>query len=104
MTQAELEKRAEFMRKQRDVLAEKKRHEREKQLDQFVRQSEQAGQPMRPMSSRAARNILSGAEPGEINQTSSRSEEERKRLEARKALAETLKKEVIYNNRSSKYN
>ena len=35
------------MRYQRDVLAEKKRHEREEQSDQFVRPSKQAGQPIR---------------------------------------------------------
>jgi hypothetical protein len=94
------------MQKQRDLLAEKKRVEREKQLEQFVRDSERqnGGEQLRPMSSRAARKVLNGVEPSDIAQAASssnstRSEEERKRLEARKALAETLKKEVINNSK-----
>ena len=93
------------MQKQRDLLTEKKRVEREKQLEQFVRDSERqnGGEQMRPMSSRAARKVLNGAEPSDITQTASsnstRSEEERKRLDARRALAETLKKEVINNSK-----
>lgn len=86
------------MQKQRELLAEKKRVEREKQLDKFMRQSEQSGAPKRPQSSRAARSLLSGADPQDIKQVpagSSRGDDERKRIEARKALAETLKKEVI---------
>ncbi len=62
-----------------------------------MHESEKSGDPVRPMSSRAARNVLQGHEPN--NDTSSKSaQEERKKLEARKALAETLKKEVINNN------
>ena len=93
------------MQKQRDLLTEKKRVEREKQLEQFVRDSERqnGGEQTRPMSSRAARKVLNGAEPSDIEQTASsnstRSEEERKRLDARRALADTLKKEVINNSK-----
>lgn len=91
------------MRKQRDLLNEKKKIERQKQLDEFMRQSEKSGEPTRPMSSRAARAVLSGADPVDLQQPLSRSrdEEERKKLEARRALAETLKREVI-NNTSKK--
>lgn len=97
---SEIERRAEFMRKQRDLLNEKKKIERQNQLDRFMRESEKSGEPKRPMSSRAARSLLSGADPVDLQQplSSSRSEEERKKLEARKALAETLKREVIHNS------
>ena len=93
------------MRKQRELLGEKKHVERQKQLEQFVRRAEHTGEPQRPMSSRAARSVLSGVEPEQIvtaalQSSSSLSSggsggEERKRLEARKALAATLKREVI---------
>lgn len=91
------------MRKQRDLLNEKKKIERQKQLDAFMRESEKSGEPKRPMSSRAARAMLSGADPVDLQQPMSRSrdEEERKKLEARRALAETLKREVINNSSSS---
>lgn len=84
------------MQKQRDLLAEKKKVEREKQLEKFMRESEKSGEPVRPMSSRAAKSILKDAEPNQLSQNAL---DERKKLEARKALAETLKKEVINNNR-----
>ena len=93
------------MRKQRDILTEKKRVERQKQLDMFMDLAKKEGGNSRPMSSRAARKILSGADPTEIKEatsSSSRSDEERKRLEARIALAETLKKEVINSSKSKK--
>jgi hypothetical protein len=106
-----LERRADFMRKQRDLLNEKKKVERQKQLDQFMRDSERSGEPVRPMSSRAARSVLSGADPTDLQRqtaataanagNSSRSEEERKKLEARRALAETLKREVINNSKKN---
>lgn len=81
------------MRRQRDILADKKRIERQKQIDELVKESRRTGD--RPMSSRAARSVLSGADPAEINQSLAGSEEERKKIEARKALAETLRKEVV---------
>lgn len=89
-------RRAEFMQKQRELLAEKKKVERQKQLEKFMHESEKSGEPIRPMSSRAARSVLQDAEPSELSKSS---QDERKKLEARKALAETLKKEVINNNR-----
>lgn len=89
------------MQKQRELLAEKKKIERQKQLDKFMKESEKSGEPVRPMSSRAARSVLSGAEPSDIKKSTSsgESEEERKKIEARKALAEILKKEVINNSK-----
>lgn len=85
------------MRKQREILTERKKIERQKQLEQFMHESKKSGEPVRPMSSRAARSVLSGADPSDMQQpiSNSRSEEERKKMEARKALAETLRKEVI---------
>ncbi|RNA16661.1 cilia- and flagella-associated 36 isoform X1, partial [Brachionus plicatilis] len=93
LSQSEIERRADFMRRQRDILAEKKRVERQKQIDELVRESRRTGD--RPMSSRAARSVLSGADPADINHSSSSSDEQRKKIEARKALAETLRKEVV---------
>lgn len=94
------------MQKQRDLLTEKKNAERQKQLDQFVRDSERenGGEQARPMSSRAARKLLAGAEASDIAPSSSSSSstlsnDDRKKMEARKALAETLKKEVINNSK-----
>lgn len=100
MDPSELERRAELMRKQRDLLNEKKKIERQQQLDEFVHESKRSGEPARPMSSRAARAVLSGADPIDLQQplSSRRAEEESKKLEARRALAETLKREVINNN------
>ncbi len=92
------------MQKQREILNEKKLAERKKQLDQFMRQSEQNDGPKRPMSSRAARSVLTGTDPNQIPQASLSSssrtptDDERKKMEARKMLAETLRKEVINNN------
>lgn len=91
------------MRKQRDLLNKKKNEERQKQLDAFMRESERSGEPRRPMSSRAARAVLSGADPVDLQHpiSDSKAEEERKKLEARRALAETLKREVINNSGNS---
>ena len=80
------------MRKQRELLLERKRIEREKQLENYVKDTQKI-EP-RPMSSRAARASLDGADPV-VNKSSAEDEKERKKLEARRALAETLKKEVI---------
>lgn len=102
ISENEIKRRAEFMQKQRDLLAEKKKIERQKQLDMFMKsEAESSGGLERPMSSRAARKVLQGADPTDIKEATSVSHEDRKRLEARKALAETLKKEVI--NNSKKY-
>ena len=99
------------MQKQREILAERKRIEREYELAKFVNE-EKSDEPTsqnfnRPMSSRAARKVLSGVDPSKIKESVDQtsyltSEEERRRLEARKALAETLKREVIQNSGSKK--
>lgn len=118
ISEAELKRRAAFMEKQRDILTEKKRAERQKQLEQYMLQEQRQGGPAgpsmaaassgrgRPMSSRAARSVLRGAEAEDIPQAAlnarSASDEERKRQEARRALAETLKKEVINQSHSRK--
>jgi len=91
----ELERRSDFMRKQRELLLERKRIEREKQLQNYVKESEK--HEPRPMSSRTAKASLDGVEP---KKTNPEEEKERKKLEARRALAEILRKEVI--NSSSK--
>ena len=102
LSQSELERRAEFMRKQRDILAERKRIERQNQLNELVKDSKRNGDLERPMSSRAARSVLSGADPTDIkNSMRENSDEERKKIEARKALAETLRKEVVNNSRKN---
>lgn len=107
-TEVELKRRAEFMEKQRALLTEKKRAERQTQLDHYLSQnsndshrSHANNSPMqaRPMSSRAARSLLKGVDSSQLPQstlnTKSVSDEDRKRAEARRALADTLKKEVI---------
>ena len=83
------------MRKQRELLLERKRIEREKQLETYVKNNEK--HEPRPMSSRAAKASLDGVEPV-VNKKNTDDEKERKKLEARRALAETLKKEVIKNS------
>jgi len=104
LTDTELKRRAEFMEKQRHLLTEKKRAERARQLEQYMASTKSGGgggasAQARPMSSRAARSVLKGADAEDIPQaslnTKSVSDEERKRAEARRALAETLKREVI---------
>lgn len=105
-SEAELKRRAEFMEKQRELLTEKKRVERQKQLDQYVRAHDSTVlNHTRPMSSRAARSLIKGAESEDIPQSTlnakSVSDEERKRVEVRRALAETLKKEVINQSRKN---
>ena len=104
LTGAELQRRAQFMEKQRQLLTEKKRAERARQLEQYMASSKAGGgggaaAQARPMSSRAARSVLKGAEAEDLPQASlnakSVTDEERKRVEARRALAETLKREVI---------
>jgi hypothetical protein len=94
----------QVMQKQREILNEKKLVERKKQLEKFMRQTEENNGPKRPMSSRAARSVLSGADPTQIPQANlssnkTNTDDEKKKIEARKMLAETLRKEVINNNK-----
>lgn len=95
------------MRKQREILLQKKQTERQLQLDSFVKETENT-KNFRPMSSRAARAVLANPENANKLVDSSKEatkkssiddEKERKRLEARRALAEVLKKEVINNSK-----
>ncbi len=58
--ESELKRRAEFMEKQRELLTEKKRVERQKQLEKLMQQSTRDGENLlqaRPMSSRVARSV-----------------------------------------------
>lgn len=79
----ELKKRTEFLKAQRDKLLEMKKAEREKQLAEVERQNPKS----RPKSAKAARSALNrkhqahGIDPQTLN--------------ARRALAEKLKQEVI---------
>jgi len=103
---SDLDKRAEFMRKQRELLLEKKKVEREKQLEKFVKESEKTDN-FRPMSSRAARVALQNSDASTASGTSAshtqptkvdaQDDKEKKALEARRALANTLKREVLNN-------
>ena len=89
-----MEKRAAYLKQQRDRMLELKKIEREKQLHQYTKgQSKQ-----RPTSARVARQAISAEPPSQPTQEASSqpSEEEVKRIAMRKALAAKLKKEVIY--------
>ena len=79
---AELKRRTAFLRAQRDKLLAMKKAEREKQLAE----AEQSNMKSRPKSAKAARSALGGRSTPNIDP---------KTLEARKALAEKLKAEVI---------
>ena len=84
---AQIEQRAQYMRMQREKLLNLKKQERTKRLNTFEEDA-----PKRPMSSRVARRVTTGAEvekPKEID------EQQQKKLELRRALAARLKKEVI---------
>jgi hypothetical protein len=97
------------MRKQREILLQKKQAERQKQLDSFVKETENT-KNFRPMSSRAARAVLahpdnatkladSSSSKTASKQSSIDDEKDKKKLDARRALAEVLKKEVINNTK-----
>ena len=83
----ELKRRTEFLKAQRDKLLEMKRAEREKHLAEV-----EAGQAskMRPKSAKAARSALGGAKGGRLAASV-----DPDTLNARRALAEKLKNEVI---------
>merc|ERR1719367_1216042 len=81
----ELKKRTEFLKAQRDKLLAMKRAEREKQLEDVEKSSQMKS---RPKSARAARSAFGGKSTPKIDP---------KTLEARRALAEKLKAEVIGN-------
>nr|XP_054758174.1 cilia- and flagella-associated protein 36-like [Lytechinus pictus] len=81
---SDLEKRAQYLKQQRDILIAKKKSAREKSLDAYEQTQVQA----RPKSSRAARQATQGNVKldGGIDE---------KQLATRRALAECLKSEVI---------
>eukprot|EP00057_Strongylocentrotus_purpuratus_P030842 XP_782861.1 PREDICTED: cilia- and flagella-associated protein 36 [Strongylocentrotus purpuratus] len=85
---SDLEKRAQYLKQQRDMLIAKKKSAREKSLDVYEQsQSAQA----RPKSSRAARQATQGDVKMDVKV-------DEKKLAMRKALAECLKNEVIDKN------
>ena len=81
---SELKRRTEFLKAQRDKLLAMKKAEREKQLEEV----EKSQMKSRPKSARAARSAFGGKSTPKIDP---------KTLEARRALAEKLKAEVIGN-------
>lgn len=84
MDPAELKRRTEFLKEQRDKLLAMKRAEREKQLEEAEKTTSRA----RPKSARAARSAMSGQSAVQIDPQT---------LKARRALAEKLRAEVIGN-------
>ena len=82
---SELKRRTEFLKAQRDKLLAMKKAEREKQLEEVEKSSQMKS---RPKSARAARSAFGGKSTPKIDP---------KTLEARRALAEKLKAEVIGN-------
>ncbi|XP_022110006.1 cilia- and flagella-associated protein 36-like isoform X1 [Acanthaster planci] len=85
----ELKKREEYLKKQRDLLIEMKRKEREKNFKKETESQSKASS--RPKSARAARQ----ATAGEVKVDPATSAEQEKKLKMRLALADRLKKEVI---------
>ena len=67
-----------------------KNREREKQLDTYA-----ASQPKRPTSARIARKAVAISDTDQFKSDASE-QEDTKRLAVRKALADKLKKEIIY--------
>lgn len=83
LSQDELQKRAEYLRQQRDKLLASKKTERTKHLNIY----EESQPQKRPKSSRAARSVIGGHQ--------AQHNVDEKTLEMRVALAQKLKKEVI---------
>lgn len=81
-----MKRREQYLKDQRDRLLQMKSKERKKQLDDYS-----ASQPKRPTSARTARNAVTRA----TNQSDD-FEVDPSKLAVRKALADKLKKEVIY--------
>lgn len=80
-----MKKRAEYLKQQRDRLLELKKQEREKQLSAYTE-----AKPERPTSARVARQAVAGT----IVDNTPRKDD--KKIAIRKALADKLKKEVVY--------
>ncbi|XP_052275295.1 cilia- and flagella-associated protein 36-like isoform X2 [Dreissena polymorpha] len=91
MSADEIKKRQEYLRQQRDKLVAMKKKEREKQL-----LTAEQSDPGRPASARAARQTLQGAKTEE--KKPELSEEERKKTEMRRQIANKLKAELMGGN------
>lgn len=84
----DLKRREQYLKDQRDRLLKLKNKERKKQLDSYS-----ASQPKRPTSARVAREAVTSGLNEAISATN---EADSSKLAVRKALADKLKKEVIY--------
>ncbi len=84
----DLASRERYLQKQRDTLLALKNKEREKRLNTYAET-----QPKRPTSARVARQAVSGNQSA---QSTKPDVKEPENLRMRKALAERLKKEVLY--------
>lgn len=92
MSAEEIKKRQAYLIQQRDKLIAMKKAEREKQL-----LSAEQSQPTRPMSSRAARQSLQ-PEGDKGEEKKQLSEEEQKKIEMRRTIANKLKAELMGGN------
>lgn len=90
MSSDEMKKRQEYLRAQRDKLVAMKKKEREKQL-----LSAERSNPERPMSARAARQMLDTDKSKETEQRKTISPEEQKKIEMRRQIANKLKAELM---------
>lgn len=86
----EIKKRQEYLRAQRDKLIEMKKKEREKQL-----LSAEQSNPGRPISARAARQMLDGEKNKDGEDKKTISPEEQKKIEMRRQIANKLKAELL---------
>ena len=91
--EAELRRRTEFLKAQRDKLLAMKKEERDKQLAEAEKQHMKS----RPKSARAARSAFGrgGRKPSAAGAAASTAGLDPQTLKVRKALAEKLKQEVI---------
>ncbi|XP_053378212.1 cilia- and flagella-associated protein 36-like [Mercenaria mercenaria] len=86
----EIKKRQQYLIAQRDKLIAMKKKEREKQL-----LSAEQSNPGRPMSARAARQMLDEDKSKEAEQKKTVSDEEQKKIEMRRQIANKLKAELM---------
>jgi site-specific recombinase XerD len=89
MSAEEIKKRQAYLIAQRDKLIAMKKKEREKQL-----LSAEQSNPGRPMSARAARQMLEG-DKKEAEEKKGISPEEQKKIEIRRQIANKLKAELM---------
>lgn len=92
ITEEELQRRAAYLKQQRDKLLALKKEEREKSLTKYTEQQPKA----RPTSSRAAHRVTAGEQVD--SPASKSSEDDGRKLAMRRALADCLKREVIDKN------